>query len=70
LLLVEPEEQNMLRNLCQTLAREGDHTLPVFPLDQCRVGVVGVFMDRIGQARKLDKLLLAARQKPVGENWW
>ena len=56
LLLVEPGEQGMFRKLCQTLAKDGDHTLPVFPLDQSRMGVV---RDRMGLARKLDKLLLA-----------
>merc|ERR1712179_168065 len=59
LLLVEPGEQGMLRKLCQTLAKDGDHTLPVFPVDQTRMGV----------ARKLDKLLLASRKKAVGESW-
>jgi len=66
LLLVEPGEQGMLRKLCQTLAKDGDHTLPVFPVDQSRMGVV---RDRMGLARKLDKLLLASRKKTVGENW-
>ena len=55
---VGPGEQNMLRMLCQTLAKDGDHTLPVFPVDQSRMGVV---RDRMGLARKLDKLLLASR---------
>ena len=41
----------MLRKICQTLAKDGDHTLPVFPVDLSRMGVV----------RKLDKLLLASR---------
>ena len=58
LLLVEPGEQGMLRKLCQTLAKDGDHTLPVFPVDQSRMGVI---RDRMGLARKLDKLLLASR---------
>jgi len=66
LLLVEPGEQGMLRKLCQTLAKDGDHTLPVFPVDQSRMGVV---RDRMGLARKLDKLLLASRKKAVGESW-
>ena len=46
LLVVGPGEQNMLRKLCQTLAKDGDHTLPVFPVDLSRMGVV----------RKLEKL--------------
>jgi len=66
LLLVEPGEQNMLRKLCQNLAKDGDHTLPMFPVDQSRMGVV---RDRMGLARKLDKLLLANRKKTVGDNW-
>merc|ERR1712025_556431 len=66
LLLVEPGEQGMQRKLCQTLAKDGDHTLPIFPVDQSRMGVV---RDRMGLARKLDKLLLASRKKAVGESW-
>ena len=40
LFLVEPGKQTMLRKLCQTLAKDGDHTLPVFPVDQSRMGLV------------------------------
>ena len=46
LLVVGPGEQNLLGKLCQTLAKDGDHTLPVFPVDLSRMGVV----------RKLEKL--------------
>jgi len=38
--LVEPGKLTMLRKLCQTLAKDGDHTLPVFPVDQSRMGLV------------------------------
>ena len=58
LLLVEPGEQGQLKKLCQTLSKDGDHSLPVFPIDQSRIGVV---KERVGLARKLDKLLLASR---------
>jgi len=66
LLLVEPGEQGQLKKLCQTLSKDGDHSLPVFPIDQSRIGVV---KERVGLARKLDKLLLASRKKTVGDNW-
>jgi len=66
LLLVEPGEQGQLKKLCQTLSKDGDHSLPVFPIDQNRIGVV---KERVGLARKLDKLLLASRKKTVGDNW-
>jgi len=66
LLLVEPGEQNLFRKLCQTLAKDGEQTLPTFPIDQNRMGVV---RERVGLARQLDKLMLDSRKKSVGESW-
>ena len=47
-----------MRKLCQSLARGGVETLPVFPVDQSKINRV---KERVNMARKLDKLLLDNR---------
>lgn len=66
LLLADPGEQFLVRKLCQTLARGGVETLPVFPVDQSKISRV---RERVNIARKLDKLLLDNRKKSVGDQW-
>merc|ERR1719278_356928 len=66
LLLADPSEQVLVRKLCQSLARGGVETIPVFPVDQSKISRV---RERVNLARRLDKLLLDTRKKNVGEQW-
>lgn len=54
----DASEQVLLRKLCQSLARGGVETLPVFPVDQSKISRV---KERVNLARRLDKLLLDNR---------
>ena len=47
-----------MRKLCQSLARGGVETIPVFPVDQSKISRV---RERVNLARRLDKLLLDTR---------